>query len=451
MSRLRDFPLTAARWFLLGNVVAAAWLYGGTREWAREWVSWLLLANTALFVLGMTARLRLPRIPLPAALALGFLLLQGWFMTWNAKRQFIDAAQIFVDRQQPWPGWPGFMDEALVLPSMLLTTGLLGAFCIACDMTPNRIWRQRLWITLAGTGVSIVLLGLAQRLLDAPSIFWDLEHNLGWTFFGVFRYHANAGSFINLVLPLIVGLAVVAFFREGAGMSRVLWTLAALITAAAGFVNVSRAANVLCALLLACMSLCIASAATQRLALPGQWFRWSLAAGLLGLAGVLAFSFGVEKSLMRWEMGSWQILRGDAGRTETYEIISRSAIPAAGAWGFGPGTFEQMFNIHRTQTGSSLEGRWDKAHSDALQTPMDWGWMGASAWSLLLMGGLIRGLRSMKRSGRSDRGLGILSAACVFSLAGVILHALVDFPLQIASLQLFTMLIAGMLWAKGKS
>lgn len=451
MSRLRDFPLTAARWFLLGNVVVAAWLYGGTREWAREWISWLLLANTALFVLGVTARLRLPRIPFPAALGLGFLLLQGWFMTWNAKRQFIDAAQVFVDRHQLCPGWPGFMDEALVLPSMLLTTGLLGAFCIACDMTPNRIWRQRLWITLAGTGVSIVLLGLAQRLLDAPSIFWDLEHNLGWTFFGVFRYHANAGSFINIVLPLIVGLAVAAFFREAAGMSRVFWTLAALITAAAGFVNVSRAANVLCALLLAGVSVCIASAATQRLALPGQWFPWSLAAGLLGLAGVLAFSFGVEKSLMRWEMGSWQILRGDAGRTEAYQILSRSAIPAAGPWGFGPGTFEQMFNIHRTQTGSSLEGRWDKAHSDALQTPMDWGWTGASAWSLLLMGGLIRGLRSMKRSWRSDSGQGILSASCVFSLAGVMLHALVDFPLQIASLQLFTMLIAGILWAKEKS
>ena len=67
------------------------------------------------------------------------------------------------------------------------------------------------------------------------------------------------------------------------------------------------------------------------------------------------------------------------------------------------------------------------------------------------MGGLIRGLRSMKRSWRSDPGQGILSAACVFSLAGVMLHALVDFPLQIASLQLFTMLIAGMLWSKEKS
>ena len=450
MSRLRDFPLTAARWFLLGNVVLAAWLYGGTREWAREWISWLLLANTALFVVGITARLRMPRIPLPAALGLGFLLLQGWFMTWNAKRQFITAAQVFVDRQQPWPGWPGFMDAALVLPSMLLTTGLLGAFCMACDMTPNRIWRQRLWITLAGTGVSIVILGLAQRLSDAPSIFWDLEQNLGWTFFGVFRYHANAGSFINLVLPLIVGLAVDACFRAGAEKSRVFWTLAALITAAAGFVNVSRAANVLCALLLAGMSLCIASAATQRLALPRQWFRWSLAAGLLALAAVLALSFGVEKTLMRWEIGSWQILRGDAGRTEAYEIMTRSAIPVAGPWGFGPGTFEQMFDIHRAQIGSSLAGRWDKGHSDALQTPMDWGWAGAGAWSLLLIGGLIRGLRSIKRSWRSDSGQGILSGACVFSLAGVMMHALVDFPFQIASLQLFTILVAGILWGRKK-
>jgi len=451
MRSLLDFPLTAARWFLLGNVVVAAWLYGGTREWAREWISWLLLANTALFVLGITARLRMPRSPLPAALGLGFLLLQGWFMTWNAKRQFISVAQVFVDRRQPCPGWPGFMDANLVLPSMLLTTGLLGAFCVACDMTPNRIWRQRLWITLGGTGVSIVILGLAQRFSDAPSIFWDLEQNLGWTFFGVFRYHANAGSFINLVLPLIVGLAVASFFREGARMSRLFWTLAALITAAASFVNVSRAANVLCALLLVGMSICIAGAATRRLSLPRSRIGWRLAAAILVLAGVLALSFGMEKTLMRWEMGSWQILRGDVGRTQAYEIMARSAIPAAGAWGFGPGTFEQMFNIHRTQMGSSLDGRWDKAHSDALQTPMEWGWEGAGAWSLLLIGGLIRGLCSTKRNWQSDSEIGVLSVACVFSLAGVMLHALVDFPLQIASLQLFTMLVAGILWGKEKA
>lgn len=446
MSNLREFPLTAARWFLLANVVAAAWLYGGTREWARELVSWLLIANTALFVLGTTVRFRLPRIPLPAALGLVFLLLQGWFMTWNAQRQFVAAAQVFVDRQQPWPGWPGFMDASLVLPSMLLITGLLGAFCIACDMTANRIWRQRLWITLASTGLSIVILGLAQRITDAPSIFWDLEQNLGWTFFGVFRYHANAGSFINLVLPLMVGLAVAAFLRKNAEKSRAFWTLAALITAAAGFVNVSRAANVLCALLLLGMSLSTALLATRQIA-SGRWRPLlSLTISVILISGVLALSFGMEKTLMRWEGGSWQILRGDADRAEAYEIMIRSAIPAAGAWGFGPGTFEQMFNIHRAQIGSTLEGRWDMAHSDALQTPMDWGWTGAAAWSLLLCSGLIRGLINTKKFWRHDSDRSMLSAVCVFSLIGVMLHALVDFPLQIASLQLYTLLITAILW-----
>jgi hypothetical protein len=81
---------------------------------------------------------------------------------------------------------------------------------------------------------------------------------------------------------------------------------------------------------------------------------------------------------------------------------------------------------------------------------MDWGWAGASAWSLLLIGGLIRGMRSAKQSWRSNRDLSFVSAACVFSLAGVMSHALVDFPLQIASLQLYTILVAGILWGKGK-
>ncbi|MFM8657561.1 MAG: hypothetical protein ACKOD5_10595, partial [Chthoniobacterales bacterium] len=40
----------------------------------------------------------------------------------------------------------------------------------------------------------------------------------------------------------------------------------------------------------------------------------------------------------------------------------------------------------------------------------------------------------------------ILSMACSFALAGVSLHALVDFPLQISSLQLYTVIIAGLAW-----
>jgi len=439
-----ELPLAAARWLFLANIVLAAWMYGGTREWSKTTVAWLLLANTGLFAVGLLAKVRLPRVPLPAALAVAFLLIQGWLMTWNAQRRFIENARVFVDRIQPLPGWPGFADTGLVLPTLLLSTGLLGGFCIACDLARNPIWRNRLWTTLAATGVSLMVLGLAQRLTDAPSIFWDLEQNLGQTFFTVFRYHANAGAFINLVLPLVTGLALRAWLSEGRETKRVIWTLAALLTAASGFVNVSRAANVICALLIFGMGLSAGSLKIKQGSRRGlRKIIFALVAIALATAA-LTFSFGIEKTLQRWDGAFWSSTPQEDGRYQAYEIIVRSALPAAGVCGFGPGTFEAMFDIHRFKSGSRLAGRWDKAHSDALQTPMEWGLAGAAAWLLILGGAFVRAICQAAKQGAMETRL--LSAACAFSLGGVIFHALVDFPLQIASLQLFSLAIAGLAW-----
>jgi hypothetical protein len=407
-------------------------------------VTWLLIGNTGLFITGLIAARRLPRIPPLAGFAVAWLLIQGWFMTWNAQRRFVEGARVFVDGVPPLPGMPGFMDAGLVLPSLLLATGLLGAFCIACDLARNPVWRMRGWVTLAATGLSLVLLGLAQRLTEAPAIFWDVERNIGETFFAVFRYHANAGAFINLVLPLTTALAARTWLPGGSEWKRVVWTLAALLTAAAGFVNVSRAANVVCAFLLIGMGLAMGWFLFQSARQQGVIAGCSLALALTALVLALAFSFGVEKTLLRWDIGLWKNTPQEDGRYQAYEVIVKSALPAAGAWGFGPGTFEPMFDIHRQKSRSPLAGRWDKAHSDALQTPMEWGWLGATAWFVLIAGGLIRAIR-----GAMDQDFGesrILAAGCAFSLAGVAIHSLVDFPLQIASLQLYTVAIAGLAW-----
>lgn len=437
-------PLEAARWALLANIVLAAWLYGGTREWAREWVAWLLVGNTGLFVLGLLCRWKVPRIPWPPALAGVFLLGQGWVLTWNAERIFLKTAEVFVPRPlRPLPDWPGFLEQALVFPNMVLATGLLGAFAIACDLAANRIWRDRLWITLAGTGLSLVVLGLAQRFTEAPAIFWETDRNIGQTFFAVFRYHANAGAFMNLVLPLIAGLALRGFIRGGSEGARVFWTLAALTTAAAGFVNVSRAANVICAVLIAAMGVWGCSAGCQR---RGRAMV-VVAALVAGACLVLAFSFGLEKTLLRWELGLWKDTPADSGRYRAYEIIVRSALPAAGPFGSGPGSFEPVFDLHRAKVGSPLEGRWDKAHSDTLQTPMEWGWAGAMAWAVIFSGGFAKAVWMAVRKGSAESK--ILPAACAFSLAGVMVHALVDFPFQIASIQLFAILTAALAWGVG--
>lgn len=442
---LFQFPLEAARWMFLSNIVLATWLYGGTRPWTRELISWLLIANTAVFLLGLVLRFRLPRIPAIPAAAIGFLLLQGWFMAWNAGKQFLEFPGIFVHRDQPLPGWPGFYDQGMVVPSMILVTGLLGAFAMACDMSANRIWRDRLWNTLAGTGTSIVILGLAQRLTEAPSIFWDLENNLGNTFFAVFRYHANAGAFINLLLPLTVGLAIRSFQGENAPAGRVLWTLAALVTAAAAFINVSRAANIISAALVLCFVLWIFTTRRSHKNSPPR--KSLLLAGLAGLAAivVLTFSFGLDQTIARWNQGALKQIAPESGRAQAYRILIEESLPASGALGFGPGTFEKVFDTHRAKSEIPLEGRYDFAHSDALQTPMEWGWAGSWCWLILLGGGFASA--AMKFLFDPSPESRTLAAACALSLAGVLVHGCIDFPFQIASIQLVALCTAALAWA----
>lgn len=441
MRALLQIPLTIARWLLLAAIVLSAWLFGGTREWTVEVIRWLLLVMSSLFLFGLVLRRRWPRIPWPVLVAGLFLLLQGWFMVWNAGRRFIPSLQIFVGLPQQLPGWPGCWDAEMTRPSILLMSGLLGAMWVACDMAANRVWRNRIWIAIAATGVGLMLLGLAQRFTDAPGIFWNPYRFVGETFFATFRYHANAGAYINLVLPFVVALAVRAFYREDAEKSRVFWTLASFVTAACGFINVSRAANLVCGALLVGMTVWIASARLSTLRNRRIVSFVSIVLGLVAAAALMALSFGIDRTVGRWERrGFW-----DQTRFLNYQLLVSDFIPAAGWWGHGPGTFQALFDPTRQKLGKT-GGVWAQAHSDILQTPVDYGWAGAGAWTILLGGALAVAAGGARREGRRPGESEILSMACAFALAGVSLHAFVDFPLQISSLQLYTVVIAGLAW-----
>lgn len=437
-----DILLNVSRWLLLTSIVLSAWLYGGTRDWTMEMIRWLLLVMTALFLTGLLLRRRWPRVPWFVVLPSLFLLLQGWFMLLNAGRRFIPSLQLFVDTPQQLPGWPGFWDAALTLPSILMMSGLLGALWVACDLAANREWRYRIWVTLATTGLSMMVLGVAQRFTEAPGIFWNPFEDVGATFFATYRYHANAGAYINLVLPFIVALAVRAFYRHGAEKGRVFWTLASFVTAACGFINVSRAANLVSAILLLGMIAWIAAARLRTLRTRRILAFSSMVLGLIAAAALMTLSFGIDRTVGRWErVGFW-----DQERALNYELLVADLIPAAGWWGFGPGTFEPIFNPQRRTMGRQPQGIWAQAHSDILQTPVDYGWAGAAAWTILLGGGLVAGAVGARRHGAKPEESEIFSMACAFALAGVSLHALVDFPLQIASLQLYVVVIAGLAW-----
>jgi hypothetical protein len=328
---------------------------------------------------------------------------------------------------------------------MLFITGLIGSFWISCDMVSNRLWMLRLWNTIALVGVSIVVLGLLQRLTKAPSIFWNFHEQAGGFFFAVFRYHANAGAFMNLVFPLIAALAVSASMRRGERVPRVFWILSAIITVAAAFVNVSRAAQVIMVLLILTWLIWLSLFLRGMGQSYGNKLPLSAVLSLVLLIPVMVASLGFQKSLARWKrspsFGDISAFQGD--RFLTYRSIVKHIIPRSGFFGSGPGSFESVFAAVVTMDDIPVKGRWDVAHNDHLQSLVEWGWIGYACW-LVLFAGVFRSGIMLALQGNS-LSLKLLGASGIVSLMGILMHSMVDFPLQIPSLQLITACIAGMI------
>jgi hypothetical protein len=83
-----------------------------------------------------------------------------------------------------------------------------------------------------------------------------------------------------------------------------------------------------------------------------------------------------------------------------------------------------------------------------LQTVLEWGWLGSSLWALLVFGGIVVGIRSYKKYAGSEwtPRRRVLQPLVIIALIGVALHALIDFPLQIASIQLYVATYLGLCW-----
>jgi hypothetical protein len=438
--------LDASRWFLFLILFASVWLWGGTRSWTREVIAWALLADTLFFAMGLLFLRRLPRVSHFAGCAIAGLLCIGTFLTWNAGTRFVTESATFEVITAPIPSLPGFMDQTMVIPELLLTLGLLGAFCIASDLASNQLWRSRCWHVIAVTGVSLVALGIAQRLSNAPAIFWNIYENTGHTFFGTYRYHANAGAYLNLILPMTAGLAVLAL-RQESQFPKAFWIPCSLVTLAACFVNVSRGAMVVTILIILVGTPWILLSQGDGRHNHGKkprGQRW-MGAGAIVLGVIMvAASIGVDRSMSRW---SGPRSYTDMFRYQTYDALIHHVLPVSGWWGSGPGTFERLFAVEIKANQLPIKGRWDKAHSDHLQMILEWGVWGYICWMVLLLGGIVKGV-IQATSGKSQpaRVLGI----CIsLALLGVLLHALIDFPLQIVSLLLLSLCLAGLVWGYG--
>ena len=442
MSIVRD----AARWIFLAALIYAPWAYGGTTSTSIQIINWLLLLAFILWIVELLVRWRRPRFPrLLLFLTCALITIGGW-MALNAISIYDSDFYVFVPLRNFASHLTGSVDYAISAAWMLRGALLLCAILFVVDVSQSSRWLLRLWYTIGLAGGTIAFVGLLQKATGAQMIFWQTAPVWGAkTFFATYYYHGNAGAYLNLVWPLTAGLAVRAFTKPSHPGMRALWVSVLILTLGAVLANTSRMAQLIALLLL--IALCVQLG-------PALARKVSHGEKNIALAGVIAilltlFALGqathLEQPLNRWQSVTKRIssdARWQASR------VAIGALRDVGFFGFGPGTFRVVFPSYNNVANKPAPGTWRFLHEDYLQTVLEWGWVGSSVWALLFVGGIAIGIRSYKKSaahGWAPRRR-LLQPFVITALIGVALHGLVDFPFQIASIQLYVATYLGLCW-----
>ena len=436
----------AARWIFLAVLVYAPWAYGGTTSASIQIINWLLLAAFILWIVELAVGGRRPAFPrLLLFLVVALVGIGGW-MALNATSIYDADFHTFVPLRNFAPRLAGSVDFAISTAWMLRGALLLCAILFVVDLSQSNRWLLRLWFTIGLVAGSIAFLGLLQKATGAQMIFWQTAPVWGaTTFFATYYYHGNAGAYLNLVWPLTAGLAVRAFTTPSHPGMRALWISMLIVTIAAVVANTSRMAQLIALLLLIALSVQLGPAFLRKVSHTKK---------NVGLAGTIAillalFALGqathLEQPLNRWQSVSERISTDARWRASR---VAMSALCDIGFFGFGPGTFRSVFPFYNNVATKPAPGTWRFLHEDYLQTALEWGWLGSSLLALLFFGGIAIGIRSYKKSAAQawTPRRRLLQRLVAVALAGVALHALVDFPFQIASIQLYVATYLGLCW-----
>ncbi|MFL6501159.1 MAG: O-antigen ligase family protein [Candidatus Udaeobacter sp.] len=437
----------ASRWIFFGALFYAPWAYGGTTSESIQVTNWVLLAALVLWLIELLISRRKPRVPRLLFFLTAALICIGGWMVFNAKSVYDTDFSVFVPLHNFALHVAGSVDYPISAAWMIRAALLLGIVLFVADLSQSKRWLLRLWYVIGLVGGSIALLGLLQKATGTLMIFWLPPPPYPvrvTTFFASYYYHGNAGAFLNLVWPLSAGLVIRAFASASHPWMRATWTSVFLITIAAVLANTSRMAQLIALLLLIAICVQFGPLLLRKLT-SGKSV--ALAGALaIGLA-LIAFAQAVhlEQPLKRWQTEA-QRISTDA-RWHAFRV-AMGAVPHARLCGFGPGTFRVVFPTYNIQSANQAPGTWRFLHDDYLQTLLEWGWIGGILWALLFFGGIIVGIRSYKKHARPEWAprRRVLQPLVMIALVGVAVHALVDFPLQIESIQLYVATYLGLCW-----
>ena len=337
----------------------------------------------------------------------------------------------------PHPGWrplsltPGHTRRAL---GVFLAH--LAVFVVAFNHLGNGARLRRYLYLLSGMAGLLSVLGILQSLSAEDKLYWWRGSGDHYSF-GPFVNHSNFAGWMEMVLPLCAGLALMAWARQRhdvisprslveqlgrpyaavvlLGFTTVVG-LAAFVLAKSrgGFVALSGAFGLLFLLYLA----------TGRL-------RWkAVAAGGLALGAALALAVWIDGS------GLWERYRtlGDVEQEKSFQSrlsYSKQALAMAVDFpvlGTGFGTFREAHYLYSPGTSARELVR---AHNDYAQLAAECGLLGAVAmgWALVLL--LARGVVPVLLRGRGPDRWPVRGIA--LGILALLIHSFFDFNLQIYS------------------
>ncbi len=439
----------APRWILLAALVFAPWAYGCTRPWSIEALDAMMFAILVLWLADCAVRRMRPVIPWPLWAGALFLLVQGWLAIANPQGTYDRLAFEFTTLKQWLPFGPGVIDRVDAIPVMIRESGLLGVVCFVTDLARRPAWRTRIWWTAGLTGVALVLCGLGMKVWGYHITSYLDPSMIGWNSFAFYYYHANAGAYINIVLPLAAGLAALAFLQPHAEGRRALWLPGTVICVAGSVATLSKGAMVISLVLAVILAAWFIRRGREKGA-----FNLSPAGMVVTVLGAVAVLGAMLSLSWGGAMARWgEFEHSDAGmsahnfRLVAWLVCTRM-FPDSGVWGFGAGNFTIAFPHYTGDLGKEIFGVWIYAHEDYLQTIIEWGFIGAAVWAVVFFGGIWTGWRTLGNTPMADEENVLLTMA-LLSLAGVAAHSLFDFPLQIASIQFYTATLLGLCWGSG--
>lgn len=427
--------------------------YGGTEPWSQTWLTWAGLAATGAWLTSLGWHQRLPRVPSLTLYLASLIAGLGWLTVWNARSLHDFDYWDFVPLQQPVPWLPGTVDLIASEKSMLRLTSLLGILLVSCDLGQQRSWFKGLISALAFSGASLACFGVMQKISRDPWAIWPTmppPQNA----FGTFWYHGNAAAYLNLVWPLLVGLIHRNFRVNGSQSGRAFCLTALGVVVFAVLLNVSKAGQAIAGVqvvgylvFLGCRSTGIVRSQGWRR--PLLWVALALLAVLLTI-----WQLDWRGAQDRWG----EYLQRD--KADSRLEVARLCLPLigeAGLLGFGPGTFDAVFQHHAAAAGWLNGIRWKYAHNDYLQMLIEWGWLGALlAWLMIwpalqvMMNSLVANCSQSSAHAihREGRSMHPLVTGLTMSLTGLMLHAAVDFPLQIHGIQFYAAILLGLLMSR---